>query len=95
MAGGRASNVFRPVTGIVSNLVSMVVRSVLALFGSVLSIGAGSVKQPKLGCDENMPDALRHLKVMVLDLKLPKVSGLEVLEAEKATTRPGTYQLSY
>ena len=51
MAGGRASSVLRPVTGIVSNLVSMVVRAVLALFGSVLRIGAGSVKLPKPGGD--------------------------------------------
>ncbi len=51
MAGGRASNVIRPVTGIVSNLVSMVVRAVLALLGSVFRIGAGSVKLPKPGGD--------------------------------------------
>lgn len=52
MAGGRASGVLRPVTRIVSNLVSMVVRAVLALFGSVLRIGAGSVKLPKSGGDK-------------------------------------------
>jgi len=51
MAGGRASNVLRPVIGIISNLVSVVVRAVLALLGSVLRIGAGSVKLPKPGGD--------------------------------------------
>ena len=56
MAGGRASNVLRPVTGIVSNLVSMVVRLVLNLFGSVLRIGAGSVKLPKPGGDKKETD---------------------------------------
>lgn len=49
MAGGRASNVIRPVTGIASNLITMVVRAVLALFGSVLRIGKGSIKLPKPG----------------------------------------------
>ncbi len=49
MAGGRASNVIRPVTGIVSNLVSMAVRFVLSLVGSLFKIGAGSLKLPKPG----------------------------------------------
>jgi hypothetical protein len=56
MAGGRASGVLRPVTRIVSNLVSMVVRAVLALFGSVLRIGVGSVKLPKPGGDKKETD---------------------------------------
>jgi len=56
MAGGRASNVLRPVTQIVSNLVSMVVRLVLGLFGSVLRIGAGSVKLPKPRGDKKETD---------------------------------------
>lgn len=49
MAGGRASNVIRPVTGIVSSLVSMVVRAVLSLVSSLFKIGAGSLKLPKPG----------------------------------------------
>lgn len=49
MAGGRASNIIRPVTGIVSNLLSMVVRVVLSLVGSLFRIGAGSLKLPKPG----------------------------------------------
>ena len=49
MAGGRASGVIRPVTGIVSNLVSMVVRALLSLVGSLFRIGAGSLKLPKPG----------------------------------------------
>lgn len=48
MAGGRSSNVIRPVTRIASNLISMVVRALTALVGSVLRIGAGSVKLPKV-----------------------------------------------
>jgi hypothetical protein len=51
MAGGRASNVLRPVTGIASRLISMVVRALTALFSSVLRIGAGSVKLPKVKGD--------------------------------------------
>jgi len=47
MAGGRASNVLRPVTGIASRLIAMVVRAVTGLFGSVFRIGAGSIKLPK------------------------------------------------
>lgn len=56
MAGGRSSSVIRPVTRIASNLISMVVRAVLALFGSVLRIGAGSVKLPKIGGDKKETD---------------------------------------
>lgn len=49
MAGGRSSNVIKPATRIASNLVSMVVRALVALFGSVFRIGAGSIKLPKPG----------------------------------------------
>lgn len=49
MAGGRASSVIRPVTGIVSNLVSMVVRALLSVVSSLFRIGAGSLKLPKSG----------------------------------------------
>ncbi len=56
LAGGRASGVLRPVTQIVSSLVSMVVRAVLALFGSVFRIGAGLVKLPKPGGDKKETD---------------------------------------
>lgn len=51
MAGGRSSNVIRPVTRIASNLISMVVRAVSALLVSVLRIGGGSVKLPKVKGD--------------------------------------------
>ena len=54
MAGGRASNVLRPVTGIASRLISMVVRAVTGLLGSVFRIGAGSIKLPKVkGTDKS------------------------------------------
>ncbi len=49
MAGGRSANVIRPVTRIASNLISMVVRAVLALFSSVFRISAGLIKLPKPG----------------------------------------------
>lgn len=49
MAGGRASNIIRPVTGIVSNLLSMIIRVVLSFVGSLFRIGAGSLKLPKPG----------------------------------------------
>ena len=49
MAGGRASNIMRPVTGIVSNLLSMIVRFVLSVVSSLFRIGAGSLKLPKPG----------------------------------------------
>jgi hypothetical protein len=47
MAGGRSSTVIRPVTGIVAGLISLVVRALVALVGSVFRIGAGSIKLPK------------------------------------------------
>jgi len=51
MAGGRSSSVIRPVTGIVTRLISMVVRALAGLVGSVLRIGAGTIKMPKVGKD--------------------------------------------
>lgn len=47
MAGGRSSTVIRPVTGIATQLISMIVRALVALFGSVFRIGAASIKLPK------------------------------------------------
>jgi hypothetical protein len=49
MAGGHHRNVLKPVTGITARLISVIVRAVLALFGSVLKIGTGSVKLSKPG----------------------------------------------
>ncbi len=49
MAGGRASNVLRPVSNIASNLLTMVFRLVIGLVGSVFRLGAGALKLPKLG----------------------------------------------
>ena len=50
MAGGRASSVIRPVTGIVTQLISRIVRALVGLVGSVLRLGAGSLtnKLPKI-----------------------------------------------
>ena len=48
MAGGRASNVIRPVTGIANNLIMGAVRAVSGLLGSVFRLGAGSIKLPKV-----------------------------------------------
>lgn len=50
MAGGRSSNVIRPVTGIATQLISKVVRALAGLVGSVLRLGAGSLtnKLPKV-----------------------------------------------
>jgi hypothetical protein len=52
MAGGKASGVIRPVTGIVNRLLSFAVRTVTGLLGSVFRIGAGSVKLPKPNPDK-------------------------------------------
>jgi len=51
MAGGRASSVLRPITGIATQLISRIVRALAGLIGSVLRLGAGSLtnKQPKIG----------------------------------------------
>jgi hypothetical protein len=43
MAGGRAASVIRPVTGIVTQLISMIVRALAGLVGTVLRLGAGSL----------------------------------------------------
>ena len=39
-------NVMRPVTGIVFNLVTLAVRAVLGILGSVFKIGAASIRLP-------------------------------------------------
>lgn len=49
MAGGRASNVLRPATGILNNLIALVVRLVLSACGAVLRLGGGLLKLPKPG----------------------------------------------
>lgn len=49
MAGGRASNVLRPATGIASNLIALVVRFVLNVFGAVFKLGGRSIRLPKPG----------------------------------------------
>jgi hypothetical protein len=49
IAGGRASNVLRPVSNIVTNLLTMVFRAVVGLVSSIFRIGAASVKLPKPG----------------------------------------------
>jgi hypothetical protein len=51
MAGGRASSVLRPLTGIVTQLISKIVRALMRLIGSVLRLGTGSLtnKLPKIG----------------------------------------------
>ena len=49
MAGGRASNVLRPVTNISSNVLTSVFRSVLGVVGAIFRLGAGALKLPKSG----------------------------------------------
>lgn len=49
MAGGRASNVLRPATGILNRLIALVVRLVLSVCGAVLKLGGGLLKLPKPG----------------------------------------------
>lgn len=46
MAGGRPSAILRPVTGIVSRLLSMAIGIVTSVIGSVLRVGTSSVKLP-------------------------------------------------
>lgn len=46
MAGGRASNVLRPVTNIASGLVSFAVRLCMSALGGVVRLLGGSVKLP-------------------------------------------------
>ncbi len=57
MAGGRASNVLRPVTNIASGLVSLAFRLCMSALGGVVRLLGGSVKlpgPPKTG-DYKMP----------------------------------------
>jgi hypothetical protein len=53
MAGGRASGVIRPVTGIANNLLSLALKLVTRLFGTVFRLGGGVVKLPKPNLDKN------------------------------------------
>lgn len=52
MAGGRASSVLRPVAGIVTRLLSMVVRAVINLFSNAFRLSVGSIKLPKPNADK-------------------------------------------
>lgn len=57
MAGGRASNVLRPVSNIASGLVSFAFRLCMSAVGGIVRLLGGSVKlpgPPKIG-DEKMP----------------------------------------
>lgn len=47
MAGGRASSVLRPVAGMVTRLLSMMVRAVLNLVGVVFKVSVGAIKLPR------------------------------------------------
>lgn len=47
MAGGRASSVLRPVSGIATRLLSMVARAVLNLAGVIFKVSVGTIKLPK------------------------------------------------
>jgi hypothetical protein len=49
MAGGRSSAVLGPVRRIAGTLVSMAMRLTSTLLGSVLRLGTGAVKLPKIG----------------------------------------------
>lgn len=58
MAGGRASNVLRPVTGIASGIVSFALRLCMSALGSVVRFLGGSVKlpgPPKIHDDKQPP----------------------------------------
>jgi hypothetical protein len=46
MAGGRASNVLRPVTNIASGLVSFAVRLCMSALGGIVRLLGGSMKLP-------------------------------------------------
>lgn len=46
MAGGRASNVLRPVTGIAGGVVSLVVRLCMSALGAVLRLLGGALRLP-------------------------------------------------
>jgi len=47
MAGGRASSVLGPVSGIATRLLSMVARAVLNLLGAIFKVSGGTIKLPK------------------------------------------------
>jgi hypothetical protein len=47
MVGGRSSSINRPATGIVSRLLTMIARDLVAFVGSVFRLEAGSIKLPK------------------------------------------------
>jgi hypothetical protein len=49
MAGGRSSSVLGPVRRITATLVSMAIRMTSTLLGSVLRLGPGAAKLPKIG----------------------------------------------
>ena len=59
MAGGRASNVLRPVTHIASGLVSFAVRLCMSALGGVVRLLGGSLKfpsaSPKIRDDKARP----------------------------------------
>ena len=58
MAGGRASNVLRPVANIASGLVSFALRLFMSALGSVVRLLGGSVKlpgPPKIRDDKQPP----------------------------------------
>ena len=53
MAGGRVSGVIRPVTGIANSLLSLALKIVTRLFGTVFRLVGSAVKLPKPNLDEN------------------------------------------
>lgn len=58
MAGGRASNVLRPVSNIASGLVSFVVRLCMSALGGMVRLLGGSLKLPS-GSPKIRDDKLR------------------------------------
>lgn len=53
MAGGRASSVLRPVAGILTRLLSIVVRAVLNLVSTIFRLSVGSINLPKSNPGKN------------------------------------------
>lgn len=49
MAGGRSSNVLRPVTGIVSGVFSLVLRLCMSALGTVVRLLGGTLRLPSGG----------------------------------------------
>ena len=49
MAGGRVSNVLRPVTGIVSGVFSLALRLCMSALGTVVRLLGGTLKMPSAG----------------------------------------------